>query len=364
MDFLIARHIFIMAVATILSFCFVPFFAGSALRFGVLDIPDGDLKRHGNPVPYMGGIAIYSSFLGAIILLDPFEERGKWLLIGMSLLMLVGFIDDLKRISVSRKLLGQLLGVACFIYGGLTIKQTFFASPVNIFLSVFWMLSLINAINLVDIMDGLATTIAMIAAMTFCVIAIMTCQYDVSLLLLAFIGALVGFFWYNKPAAKIYMGDAGSLFVGGFLAAAPLLIKWGSIRPDAYYAAIIIPAIPLIEVACLVCIRSWKGIPFYQGSPHHFAIYLQNKGWSRWAVLRFCGVMGLYLFCVALLYLKLIINLPGMLVTGVIFCITWYIAVFSKFFVQVESKNNKIAFQPAQSIKKQDDCSKNITPLN
>lgn len=361
MNFLIVRHILMVAISAMFSFCLVPFFTRAALRFGVLDIPDGDLKRHGNPVPYMGGIAIYSSFLAAITFLYPFEERGMWLLIGMTLLLFVGFIDDLKRISPARKLVGQLLGVACFIYGGLMIKQTFFASPVNVLVSGFWMVSLINAINLVDIMDGLATTIATIAAIAFFMITLMTGQYDISLLLLAFIGALLGFFWYNKPVAKIYMGDAGSLFIGGFLAAAPLLIKWGSIRPDAYYAAIIIPAIPLIEVACLVCIRTWKRIPFYQGSPHHFAIYLQNKGWSCWAVLRFCALMGLYLLCVALLYLKLIINMPGMVVAGVFFCIIWYLVVFSNLFVQFEKKNKNIFFQADQSFKHKDVCRQNIT---
>ena len=229
------------------------------------------------------------------------------------------------------------------------IKQTFFASIANVLVSGFWMLLLINAVNLIDIMDGLATSVAIIAAVVFCIIAIMTGQYGVSLLLLAFIGALAGFFWYNKPVAKIYMGDAGSLFIGGFLAAVPLLIKWGSMRPEAYYAAIIIPAIPLIEVVCLVCIRTWKGIPFYRGSPHHFAIYLQNKGWSRWGVLKFSAAMGLYLGGVALLYLNLIINLPAMITAGVIFCAVWYLAVFSRFLVYVGTKAK--TFKAAQSLK-------------
>lgn len=325
-------------VSCAFSFYLVPFFTQAAFRFGVLDVPDGGLKKHGNPVPYMGGIAIYLAFLGTIGLLYPLEERGMWLLVGATLLMFVGFIDDLKRISPSRKLLGQLLGVICFLHGGLMIKQTFFASIANILLSGFWMLSLINAINLIDIMDGLATSVAIVAAVTFCIIAVMTGQYGVSLLLLAFIGSLIGFFWYNKPAAKIYMGDAGSLFIGGFLAAVPLLIKWGAMRPEAYYAAIIIPAIPLIEVACLVVIRTWKGIPFYRGSPHHFAIYLQNKGWSRWGVLKFSVIMGVFLGVVALAYLSLVINLLGMIIAGMIFCVAWYLAVFSPFFVYVGSK--------------------------
>ena len=338
MNFLVIHHVAIGLIACAFAFYLVPFFTQAAFRFGVLDVPDGALKKHKAPVPYMGGIAIYLAFLGSIGLLYPIEERVMWLLVGATLLMFVGFIDDLKRIRPSRKLLGQFLGVASFLHGGLLIKQTFFASVANLFLSGFWMLSLINAVNLIDIMDGLATTVALVAAIGFCAVAAMTGQFGVSLLLLAFIGTLIGFFWYNKPAAKIYMGDAGSLFIGGFLAAVPLLIKWSAISYEAYYAAVIIPAIPLVEVACLVVIRTWKGIPFYMGSPHHFAIYLQNKGWSRWGVLAFSAIMGMYLNLVSIAYLKQLFGIPGLLLTAAIFWAVWYVAVFSSLFVYPGSK--------------------------
>lgn len=338
MNFLILHHAAMLVVAAAFTFYLVPFFTQTAFKLGVLDVPDGALKKHKKPVPYMGGIAIYLAFLGTIGLLYPIEERVMWLLTGSTMLMFVGFIDDLKRIRPSRKLLGQFLGVACFLHGGLMIKQSFFASIGNVLLSGFWMLSLINAVNLIDIMDGLATSVAIVVASGFCIVAIAAGQYGVSLLVLAFIGALLGFFWYNKPAAKIYMGDAGSLFIGGFLAAVPLLIKWSVIRPGALYVALIIPAIPLVEVACLVVIRTWKGIPFYMGSPHHFAIYLQNKGWSRWGIIGFSVVMGIYLNLFSILFLQQVVGVVGLVAAGLIFCACWYVAVFSSLFIYPGSK--------------------------
>ncbi|MBM3886616.1 undecaprenyl/decaprenyl-phosphate alpha-N-acetylglucosaminyl 1-phosphate transferase [Candidatus Dependentiae bacterium] len=347
MDFLVLHHVAILLTAFFFSYYLVPFFTQAAFRLGVMDIPDGTIKNHKTPVPYMGGIAIYLAFLGTIGLLYPIEERVMWLLVGSTMLMFVGFIDDLKRIKPSRKLVGQFLGVACLLHGGFVIKQTFFASAMNLFLSGFWMLSLINAVNLIDVMDGLATTVAIIAAAGFCAVALIGGQYGVSLLLLAFIGALLGFLWYNKPPAKIYMGDAGSLFIGGFLAAVPLLIKWSALRPDASYVALVIPAIPLMEVFCLVVIRTYKKIPFYRGSPHHFSIYLQNKGWSREKILGFSTFMGFYLITSSMAFLMQLIDLQGFIVLGVLFWGFWYAAVFSSLYVYPGSKV-ALSFKAAQ----------------
>lgn len=338
MIWILLHHLGVLCVSFAFAFYLVPFFTQAAFKLGVMDVPDGELKKHKAPIPYMGGIAIYLAFLGAIGLLYPIEERVMWLIVGATMLMFVGFIDDLKRISPMRKLVGQCLGVACFLHGGLIVKQSFFASAGNIVLSGFWMLFLINAVNLIDIMDGLASLVSIVAAIGFFVVALITGQYGVSLLLLALIGSMLGFFWYNKPPAKIYMGDAGSLFIGGFLAAVPLLIKWSSLSTYACYTALIIPAIPLVEVACLIMIRTWKGIPFYRGSPHHFAIYLQNKGWSKKQILFFSGSMGLYLIAASVLFLLNIIGLVGLGLLGIMFCSIWYAVVFSSWFVYPGSK--------------------------
>jgi UDP-N-acetylmuramyl pentapeptide phosphotransferase/UDP-N-acetylglucosamine-1-phosphate transferase len=192
------------------------------------------------------------------------------------------------------------------------------------------MLSVINAFNLVDVMDGLATLIAFMGGLTFLVIALYLHCFSVSLLLLAFLGPLGAFFIYNKPSAKIYLGDAGSMFIGGFLAATPLLLPWSQQSLDAYYTPVVILAVPLLEVFALVIIRSWLGIPFYYGSPHHFSIYLQRKGWSKSNVLGFTGIMCLCFSLLACLFLTNNISFIALVLGCMGIVGLWFFMVFYK----------------------------------
>jgi UDP-GlcNAc:undecaprenyl-phosphate GlcNAc-1-phosphate transferase len=331
MNFVLIRHIFSFSFSFLLGLYTIPKLIKSSLRFGILDVPDGKIKCHKAPIPYLGGVAIYLSFIAPLCLVYPFENMVVWLLLGSTLLLLVGLIDDLNVLTPGRKFFGQIIATLCFLKGGFSLKAEFLSSFFNLFISGFWMLSVINAFNLVDVMDGLSSLIAMVAALSFFIIAILFKQYEVSLLLVAFLGALIAFFIYNKPPAKIYMGDAGSMFLGGFLASIPLLFSWSSHSIDAYYAPIVILAIPLLEIFFLVLIRTSIGIPFYRGSPHHFSIYLLNKGWSKYRVLFFTLIMGVLFSASAFLFLFKIINFWGLFfVLGFLFLIWCYFVFYNK----------------------------------
>jgi UDP-GlcNAc:undecaprenyl-phosphate GlcNAc-1-phosphate transferase len=244
------------------------------------------------------------------------------------MLLFVGLIDDLKVLRPGQKFLGQIIAVVCFLKGGFWLKTKFMLSFFNLFQSAFWMLSVINAFNLVDVMDGLSATIAIISGISFFIIALLFEQYAISLLLASFLGAVFAFLFYNKPPAKIYMGDAGSMFVGGFLASIPLLISWSSQSFDAYYTPIVILAVPLLEIFFLVVIRTALGIPFYKGSPHHFSIYLQKNGWSKNKILFFTAVMGVLFSLAGFLFLFEFINFAALL--GLLFglFLVWVYFIF------------------------------------
>ena len=212
---------------------------------------------------------------------------------GITLLLIVGLIDDLMVLKPLHKFLGQFIAVFCFLKAGFHLKINLFSNWWNICLSAFWMLSVINAFNLVDVMDGLASTLAIGAALSFLFIALVSHAFSVALLLCAFLGSVLAFLWYNKPVAKIYLGDAGSLFIGGLLANIPFLLDWGTYSEYGYLAPIVIVAIPGLEVTTLIIIRTYKGIPFFQGSPHHFSMYLKRRGWSIPLILAY--VFGLSL---------------------------------------------------------------------
>jgi len=173
-------------------------------------------------------------------------------------------------------------------------------------------------------MDGLATLLAGCAAFSFLVMALYLQQPAVAILLSALCGSLLAFFWYNRPNATMYLGDAGSLFIGGLLATAPFMINWGRYNWYGYITPIIILAIPLLEITTLVVIRTYKGIPFYLPSPHHFSIYLQKKGWTKSLILLYCLALSIVLFIGSFLFLLNIINFITLLIGGAVFLSLWF----------------------------------------
>lgn len=328
MHAVIQRHLFCFVFALLLVIYIVPLLIQAAYRLKVLDLPDGKIKNHQAPVPYMGGVAVYLAFITPLALAYPFKNHILWLLFGTTLLLFVGLIDDLRVLKPGQKFLGQIIAVLCFLKGGFSLKSVFFSSYENLALSSFWMLSVINAFNLVDVMDGLSSTIALGASISFLVLALIFKIYSASLLLVTFCGALIGFLYYNKPPAKIYLGDAGALFVGGFLAAIPMLFPWSSQSWDSYYTPAVILGIPLLEVVCLIVIRLRLGIAPYRGSPHHFAIYLQKKGWSKHQVLLFTVIAGAVLSSIAYAFLFGYLQFWGLIFSGMLFFTVWSWFVF------------------------------------
>ncbi|MFC1894422.1 MraY family glycosyltransferase [Candidatus Dependentiae bacterium] len=328
MKITVIRHIFSFVFPILLSLYLIPLLIKAAFKLNVLDVPDGKIKNHKRAVPYLGGLAIYIPFIATISVAYTFENNILWMILGVTLLLFVGLIDDLKILKPGQKLFGQIIAVICFLKGGFSLKTKFLSDFFNLFISGFWMLSVINAFNLVDVMDGLSSLLAIVSGLTFLLIAFYLKSYSITILLLAFLAPLFVFFFYNKPSAKIYLGDAGSMYIGGFLAAIPLLIPWNKFRYDAYYAPVIILAIPLLEVFSLVIIRTWNGIAFYNGSPHHFCLYLRRKGWKVSSILIFVGVMSTFLSTVAILFLLGFLNFYSLILFGVLFLLIWLFVVF------------------------------------
>jgi UDP-GlcNAc:undecaprenyl-phosphate GlcNAc-1-phosphate transferase len=185
------------------------------------------------------------------------------------------------------------------------------------------MLLIINAFNLVDIMDGLASTIALCCACNFLLIAIFTQQYLPALLLCAMIGSIGAFLCFNRPRASIYLGDAGSLFIGGLFSTIPFLFPWGSINVYGYIIPIIVLAIPLLEVCGLIFIRTYKGLPFYKPSKDHFMHYLKRNHFSEIGILKFIFLMSSILIVSTALFLQNALQIERMIVLGIVFLIYW-----------------------------------------
>ena len=269
MSGLALKLLFSCIISFLITFYLVPLLSNIAIRLGVVDVPDGRIKRHEKSTPYLGGVAVYAGFISGLALVFPTENLIFSLLVGSTLLLVIGLVDDLVILKPYQKLFGQCVAAICFLKGGLYLKEQFFNDYLFIALpiSLLWILTVTNAFNLVDVMDGLATTIALGASISFLIVALSLGQYSVSLLLTSFIGPLLAFLWYNSPPASIYLGDAGSLFIGGFLSAIPFLMSWSNYNPYGFLAPAAILAIPLFEVIMLIIIRTYKGIPFIAAVP-------------------------------------------------------------------------------------------------
>jgi UDP-GlcNAc:undecaprenyl-phosphate GlcNAc-1-phosphate transferase len=266
-----------------------------------MDNPDGAIKRHKAPTPYLGGIAIFVGFLTSSAFVLPFESASLFLLIiALSLIVFLGFLDDILTLSPAQKFMGQTVVALCLLKAGFYLKIHAFYNPVFLGVSLLWFLVVMNAFNLVDVMDGLATTLALVSSFFFLLTALSNGSHEAVLLLGAFIGALAAFFRFNYPPAKIYMGDTGSLFLGTFLGVIPFLCSWGTHSLYGYCAPLFFLAIPLLEVAWLIAIRTYKGIPFYRGSADHYALILKREGLSVPVILLLSALAALIIGTAAL----------------------------------------------------------------
>jgi UDP-GlcNAc:undecaprenyl-phosphate/decaprenyl-phosphate GlcNAc-1-phosphate transferase len=328
----ITKAVFAFLAAFVTTYTLVPVLIVLAHRLGVMDVPDGSVKKHVVATPYLGGLAVYAGFLAGISLVLPIENKIVFLIVGTTLLLLIGLIDDLVVLKPYQKFGGQILACLCFLKAGLYLKEQFFrdylwaAVPV----SLLWFLTVINGFNLIDVMDGLATTVAIGASLSYLVISLLFAHDTSYLLLVAFMGSLMAFFWYNKPRAKMYLGDTGSLFIGGFLATFPFLIPWSSIHSYGFLVPAIVLAIPLFEVASLIVIRSYKQIPFYRPSPDHFCHYLQRWGWSVPQILIIVAIASNIALGATLLLLFGYIGVATAVVVALAIFATWLRLTFKK----------------------------------
>jgi UDP-GlcNAc:undecaprenyl-phosphate/decaprenyl-phosphate GlcNAc-1-phosphate transferase len=270
-----------------------PFIRRGALSFGVLDRPDGRLKRHAVPVPYLGGIAVYLAFLLTLSVVFSFSAHLLGLLLGGTMLAMLGLFDDLRVIAPRLKLAGQLLATWVLIRSDISIQIAVLPESATIPLTIFWLVGITNAINIIDVSDGLASGVAAIAALGFFVIAVLNGDLPMALTTLALVGALIGFLHYNQPPAQIYLGDTGSLFIGFMLGALAIVGAYAQHNEAALLAPVAILAVPILETTLVVLARLARGVSPFDGSADHLASRLKARGWSARQVLVFAYGLSL-----------------------------------------------------------------------
>jgi UDP-GlcNAc:undecaprenyl-phosphate GlcNAc-1-phosphate transferase len=264
------------AVAALIAGWVTPRMRDAAIRFGIVDRPDGRLKTQREPVPYLGGLAIYLAFLLALALTLRFGEHVLGILLAGSIVVILGLIDDLGQLGPWIKLAGQLVAVGVLIKSGIYIQLTFLPPVVAVGLSVLWLLAVTNAFNLIDVMDGLSAGNALVASLILLVVADLDGGVTAATLLAALAGACLGFVRYNFAPAAIYMGDAGSMFLGLLLGALAMDNAYTRRNVVGALAPALVLGLPLFDMLFVMHIRRRRGLPMMLGSPDHFALRLRR----------------------------------------------------------------------------------------
>jgi len=272
-----AGYTLTFALATGLSAWLTPRIREAALKFGIVDRPDGRLKTHGEAIPYLGGIAIYLAFLLALATpFIAFRKEVLGILLAGSIVVIVGLIDDLGQLGPWTKLAGQLVAISVLIKSGIYIQLVILPGPVNLILTVGWLLAVTNAFNLIDIMDGLSAGTAFVAAVVLLLIADLDGGVVAATLLAAVAGSCLGFLRYNFEPARIYMGDTGSMFLGMTLGALAMDTAYTHSSTLGAIAPALILGVPLFDMVFVMYIRNRRGLPVMLGSPDHVALRLRK----------------------------------------------------------------------------------------
>jgi UDP-GlcNAc:undecaprenyl-phosphate GlcNAc-1-phosphate transferase len=279
------------AVATSLT----PVVRSLARRWGFVAKPKTD-RWHKRPTAMMGGVAIWFAVIATYLALVPHTSAG-WVVVGASsFLFFVGLVDDWLHIKPYQKLIGQVIGATAVVNYGLLLPWTR-SLPANMVITIFWLIGITNAINLLDNMDGLATGIAAIASafLTFNFLA--AGQATEAVMLGVFTAALVGFLIYNSNPASIFMGDSGSMFIGFFLSSAALINLAGG-RSRAFVPVLAVPIlvlfIPIFDTTFVTILRKLSGRAASQGGRDHTSHRLVALGLSeKRAVLLLYGLAAL-----------------------------------------------------------------------
>ena len=275
---------YIILITFVSSLILVPLIKDIAIHINAMDIPD-KRKVHKKPMPRLGGLAIFLSFLVGYMFFAPLTTQMISILIGSFLIVLLGIIDDINPLKATTKLWGQILvSVILVFYGkvyinelsflGMNINLGMWAYPLSLFITV----ACINSINLIDGLDGLAAGTSSIYFITIIIISILLGRIDNLgfMLCLIMLGSTLGFLKYNFNPAIIFMGDTGSMFLG-FMVAVISLLGFKTATLTSFLIPILILFIPILDTLLAILRRLIQGESIGKPDKEHVHFQLLNK---------------------------------------------------------------------------------------
>ena len=285
-------YLLVFSASLTLSGLSVPILKKIAFKFAVLDNPNQSHKTHKEPIPYLGGFSIVFPVLilsavgpMAFSLSQETALQGFTLILPCIFISLVGLIDDIRNLAAPTRFLTQLTAsalVSLFLIENNFLVQITEIPLLNFLISIFWIVGITNALNLIDNLDGAAAGLTVIASLSIFTMSLLSNQFLLATFSLTIGSAALGFLYWNRNPAKIYLGDSGSLFLG--LALSVILIQFDpsvQIISSALVIPIFIMAIPIIDTSVVVISRILRGVSIFQGGLDHISHRVIARGVSR-----------------------------------------------------------------------------------
>ncbi|MDD5746476.1 MAG: MraY family glycosyltransferase [Candidatus Omnitrophica bacterium] len=306
---MIFSSVILFAAAFVLCSVLVPWFERFGRSRGYVT-GHAPQKIDARNIPYFGGVAM---FLGVLTIslaglrVFPLEVKpiNFFLFLSASGIVVVfGLYDDLRELSPVKKLIGQTLAALVMVAGGVRTEIIYISGWGNIFLSLLWIVVMANALNLMDILDGLAGGVSIITISTFFLFALVTGNHFVLLVAAVLGGAVTAFLRYNLPPARIFMGDAGSQFLG--FAQAVMAISL-SLAPSGHEIGLVIPlvilAVPIFDLFFVIMMRLKQKRSIFVKSNDHFVFRMLKSGLSNATIVfAMVAVTIISCLCSALIY--------------------------------------------------------------
>lgn len=265
-------------LAGLVVYVLTPFMASFAHHVGVVDDPVEERRMHLTATPLLGGLVLYLAVVVSVILLLPFNGSVRALISGGTAIALVGLVDDLKEIRPSVKFAGQLAATGLALLFNVrmeTLSLPFLEGSIHlplwasIIVTLLWFVAIINMVNFIDGLDGLAAGVCAISSITFGIIAFSLGRWETGVVAVTLAGATLSFLRFNFHPASIFMGDTGSMFLGFVLGVISVEGVMKSTATVALILPLLVLGVPFIDLFLIVSRRVRRGVPFYSAGQDH-----------------------------------------------------------------------------------------------
>lgn len=297
-----------VAAAFIISFAATPIVKSFAQRVGAIDVPKDGRRMHSEPIPRLGGLAIFLGFLLSVVLFGNITREIQGILLGAVVIVIIGVIDDIVPLPALVKFVVQIGAALIAVYHGVVV--TIFTNPIvwsstdfinlgflSIPITVLWIVAVTNSVNLIDGLDGLAAGVSAISSITMMIIAIVVTDLNVAVIMAALAGSCLGFLPYNKNPAKIFMGDTGALLLGYVLATVSIIGLFKLYAVISFVIPFLVVGLPLFDTVFAFSRRILSGKNPMSPDRGHFHHRLIDMGFSQKQAVAIAyaisGILGL-----------------------------------------------------------------------